>query len=429
MDKEDSTKKMVEAVNERRSDIPDQIDYSNYQFEREIIDNAFDAIYVHTLDGKLVEVNETACRRLGLNRRELVNKEREELLALALVGSMPEYIELIKRDGELTFESISLTESGELIPVEVRAKKISYKGEDVILTFSRDLTEQREKENAIRDRLETLQRHALNLSRLYSIENVAEYSFEIIEELLGMVKGAIGVVDGGYLKFVFLHNLSPENIPSLPLEGKGISIRAVRTGETQIVGNTNLDPDYVEAIDCPNRLSELDVPVKIDGKVVAVINLQVEEANAFTEDDRKIVEVLSEQISTAMARIELLKDVKKAEEKWHQLLESSPDSVIVLSGTTIQYVNRNTAILLGYSDSSELIGKDVALTLPSDEIDRIRVITLSRQRGDKQPSAYELNLLSKGGQIIRVETAVNTIEFEGNPAVVAFARDISQRKK
>jgi PAS domain S-box-containing protein len=423
-----SLKKLIASTSEHSS-TSDYLDYFAFSSRREIIDNAFDAIFVHTLDGKLLEANEAACRRLGYSRDELVNKEREELIALTLVGSMPEYIEIIKRDGELAFESISVTDSGELIPVEVRAKKIVYQGEEAILTFSRDLTEQKERERAIRQRLEGLQKHAVNISRLYSIQNVAEYSFEIIEEMLGNVKGAIGVVEEGHLKFIFLHELGQENIPPLPLEGRGISVRAVRTGETQIVGETRLDPDYIEGVDTPRLLSELDVPVKIDGKVVAVINLQFEKSNAFSEEDTKIVEILAEHISSAMDRVTLLNNLKKAEEKWHQLLESSLDSVIVFNDSTIQYVNMNTAILLGYSTSSELIGRDIALIFSLEEVNSIRVLVHKTQRADRQPKVNELHLLSKSGQTIPVETIVNTIEFEGHSAVVAFARDISKRKK
>jgi PAS domain S-box-containing protein len=395
---------------------------------REIIDNAFDAIFVHTLDGKLLEVNEAACRRLGYDRNELVNKEREELVALNLIGSMPEYIEIIDRDTQLIFESVSITASGELIPVEVRARKIKYQGDDAILTFSRDLTEQKARENAVREKLEALQRHAVHISRLYSIENVAEYSFEIIEELLGAVKGAIGVVEGNHLKFVFIHNLGPETIPPLPLEGRGITTRAVRTGETQVVGDTRMDPDYIEDLKGPSLLSELDVPIQIDGKVVAVINLQVEKANFFTDEDKKIVEILSEHISSAMARGELLKNVKKAEEKWHQLLESSLDSVIVLSGTIITYVNTNTALLLGYSSSSELIGKDVTQIISKEEQGCLKLVQDETQV-EKRTNTFEINLLSRIGQSIPVEIKVNAIEFEEKPAAVAFARDISKRKK
>ena len=426
----DSTKKdAVEIVDKSISSLLENLDLSSYQFEHEILNNAFDAIFVHTLDGKLIEVNEIACQRLGLSRGELINKEREELIALDLVGSMPEYLELIKRDGELSFESVSITESGTLIPVEVRAKVIQFQGEEVVLTFSRDLTEQEVKKDAAQNKLEALHRHALNLSRLYSIENVAEYSFDIIEELLGFVRGTIGIVDTDHIKFIFSRDVPLENVPDLPLEGRGITARAVRTGETQVIGNTRLDLDYVSDVKGHILLSELDVPIKIDGRVTAVINLQAEKENAFNDEDRKIVEVLSEHISSAMARIELLKRTKESEEKWRKLLESSLDSVLVLTGTEIVYVNRRLATMLGYESPSDLIGKDVEITLPDDEKKRIKNITLSRQRGEIQPESYEVKLVSKSGRIIQVETMVNMIEFDGKPAVVAFSRDVTLRNK
>jgi PAS domain S-box-containing protein len=306
---------MITSATETKSKSSDYLDEKSLSFHREIIDDAFDAIYIHTLDGKLIEVNAEACRRLGYAREELINKEREELIALTLIGSMPEYIELITRDGELTFESVSLIESGELIPVEVRAKKIVFKGEDAILTFSRDLTAQKEREREIHDRLEVLQRHAVNISRLQSIVNVAEYSFDIIEELLGSVKGGIATVEDGCIKFVFLHGFGPESVPALPLDGRGISVRAVTTGKIQIVSDTSKEPDYIEDAGGIKLSSEIDIPIKIDGKVVAVINIQVEGSEKFTEDNIKTLEILAEHISSAISRIDLIKNLKKAEEK------------------------------------------------------------------------------------------------------------------
>jgi PAS domain S-box-containing protein len=427
LSKANPLKKLIAAANESPT-TSDCLDYGELSTRREIIDNAFDAIFVHTLDGKLLEVNEAACRRLGYKRDELVNKEREELIALTLVGSMPEYIEIIKRDGQLAFESISVTESGELIPVEVRAKKILYQSDEAILTFSRDLSEQKERERAVRQRLEGLQKHAINISRLYSIQNVAEYSFEIIQEMLGDVKGAIGVIEGNKLNFVYLHKLRPENIPSLPLDGRGISVRAVKTGETQTVSDTRLDPGFVDGVNIPSLLSELDVPIKIQDRVVAVINLQFAQANAFSEEDVKIVEILAEHMSSAMDRVALLNNLKKAEEKWHRILESSLDSVIVFNDSTIQYVNLNTANLLGYSSSSELFGKDISKILSAEEANKIQFLAKNTNGDERKPLAKEVPLIFKSGQTIPVEVIVNTIEFEEKSAVVAFARDIRKRK-
>ena len=75
------------------------------------------------------------------------------------------------------------------------------------------------------------------------------------------------------------------------------------------------------------------------------------------------VEVLSEHISSAMARVELIRCAKESEEKWRKILESSLDSVMVLTGTKIAYVNRKLATMLEYNDPIELIGSDVERTL------------------------------------------------------------------
>jgi PAS domain S-box-containing protein len=364
LDKEDPMKKYIEVISEQRI-VPENFDYSTNQVEHEVLDNAFDAIFVHTLDGKIIEINETACRRLGLKRSELVNKEREELLALALVGSMPEYIELIKRDGKLSFESVSITESGNLIPVEVRSRLIKFKGKDAILTFSRDLIEQRKNENTEQEKLDAL-KHAINLSRLYSIEKVADYSFDIIEEIIGQVKGAIGIVDEDYIRFVFVRELGPKKLPNLPLNGKGITVRAVTTGETQYVWDTSRNKEYIKYFDGSNLLSELDVPIKVEGTVKAVINIQVEKANAFTEEDIKIIELLAEHISSAMIRIELLKRTNNSEETLRDLLESPKNSMIILKDTKIKYVNKLMATQLGYSDPSKIIGKDVKILITDE---------------------------------------------------------------
>ncbi len=204
-------------------------------------------------------------------------------------------------------------------------------------------------------------RHAVNLSRLYSIEKVAEYSFDIIEEIIGQVKGTIGVVDQDHLRFVYVRDLGAKKLPNLPLSNKGIIVRAVSTGETQYVWDTSKDPHYRKNFDGPDLLSELDVPIKIDGTVNAVINLQVEKSNAFSEEDIKIVEIISEHISSAMKRIELLKRTNNSDETLSALLDSSNSSMIILKGTKIKYVNKNTATQFGFSDASKIIDKDIKI--------------------------------------------------------------------
>ena len=277
--------------------------------------------------------------------------------------------------------------------------------------------------------LEALQRHATNLATIDTVEGVAECCFDIIEKLLGFTVGSFGVVEEGYLRFIYARTVPMKQLPKMPLNGEGITVRAVKTGESQLVSDIRFDKDFVHHIELSDLLSELDVPVKIDGRVAAVINLEKECLNAFSDGDRRIIEILGEQVASAISRIEQLRVIKASGETYRKLLDSSLDSVLLLSGTKLLYVNRNMAKLLGYDDVSELIGQDVAITLANNEKEKIRQRTLSRQRGEPQPDRYELELIRKDGTIIQVEAAVSLTEYEGKPAVLSFARDISDRKR
>ena len=162
-------------------------------------------------------------------------------------------------------------------------------------------------------RIERINKHAAHLAEMNTVREVAEYSFDVIEELLGFADGCIGVVEGDVLRFKYARNLAFQ-IPDLPLSGRGLTARAYRTGKSQLVQDTRLDPDFVKALDPADYLSELDVPVKVDGRVVAVINLEDQRLGFFSEEDREIVEILAEQIASAISRIEHHETIRASEE-------------------------------------------------------------------------------------------------------------------
>ncbi len=95
----------------------------------------------------------------------------------------------------------------------------------------------------------------------------------------------------------------------------GVCGRVVRTGKTALVPDTTRDADFAEVDFLPPMLSELCVPIKIGGKVTAILNVESRWPNAFDQADVAALETLSGQVAVALRNSMLLEEItQKAEE-------------------------------------------------------------------------------------------------------------------
>ena len=281
--------------------------------------------------------------------------------------------------------------------------------------------------------LEALKRHAADLMEIETVEGVAKYSYDVIEELLGFSEGAFGVVDGDKLRYIYAKTIKVEQIPLMPLSGKGISVRAIRTGESQLIPDTRLDEDFVHDVQESDLYSELDVPVSLDGRVIAVINLEKEGINSFSVDDQRVVEILSEQVALAISRIDNLNVISASKEALRQsevrfkyILDSAPEGVTVNTLCKLVYVNDQFAKMLGYH-VEELIGKSIVDLHTESFRELIEERARRRFLGEEVPSQYEAELIRKDGSTLPVEFTISQIIFNGANASLTFIRDISQK--
>ncbi len=75
--------------------------------------------------------------------------------------------------------------------------------------------------------------------------------------------------------------------------GEGITGWVARRGKPARVGDVRRDPRYIAAKQ--NVISELAVPLEVDGEVRGVVNVDSERLNAFTEDDEQLLKELAIQ--------------------------------------------------------------------------------------------------------------------------------------
>src|SRR5580692_11456579 len=117
-----------------------------------------------------------------------------------------------------------------------------------------------------------------------------------------------------------------------------------------------------------------------------------------------------------------------AEDAFRALVESAPDAIVVSRSGIILYANAAAARLLGHDDVSELIGKPMTfLDRRSVEVMQRRIEQMAASGERLIPREYPAR--RRDGSEIMAEIASTIIEFDGAPAVLAYARDVTDRKR
>ena len=137
---------------------------------------------------------------------------------------------------------------------------------------------------------------------------------------------------------------------------------------------------------------------------------------------------LCSTIEMALYKHRMDQELKESEERYRQLVELSPEIIIVQREGKIDFINAAGARLLGAGDSRELIGMPVA-NIVGEEFHAVLA-----QRADKIMSGADKLPVAEGryigldGRLIDVEVETAPITFKGMPAVQSVARDITERK-
>jgi two-component system, cell cycle sensor histidine kinase and response regulator CckA len=116
---------------------------------RTLFNSAQDMIFIHDLEGRFLEVNQTACDCLGYSREEFAQMSLEDIAAPEYAVLIQDRIKKLKESGHLVFESIDLTRDKVSIPVEVNATIIEYSGKPALLSIARDITKRKKTEESL----------------------------------------------------------------------------------------------------------------------------------------------------------------------------------------------------------------------------------------------------------------------------------------
>jgi two-component system cell cycle sensor histidine kinase/response regulator CckA len=153
---------------------------------RTLFDNAGDSLLIIDRDGRFLDANMTACRRLGYTPEELATMFAPDIDTPEFAAGFGDRMARLLERGILSFESAHVARDGTVIPTEITATTITLDGKLAILSIARDLTERRQAD-AERAALEDQLRQAQKMEEIGRLAGGIAHDFN---NLLTAIRGS-----------------------------------------------------------------------------------------------------------------------------------------------------------------------------------------------------------------------------------------------
>jgi PAS domain S-box-containing protein len=118
---------------------------------RAVFESANDAVFIESVDGRILDVNRNGCEMLGYQRNELARKSVSDLVPPDARAWLTHVTDAILRDGTFRTEAVRVHKGGRHIPVEISASTMELDGRTVILSIVRDITARKVAEQTLRE--------------------------------------------------------------------------------------------------------------------------------------------------------------------------------------------------------------------------------------------------------------------------------------
>ena len=120
--------------------------------------------------------------------------------------------------------------------------------------------------------------------------------------------------------------------------------------------------------------------------------------------------------------------LRQSEQRFRRLVEAAPDAVMVVNMGGIVYANPAQLKLEGYDQVDELAKLRSHDRIHHDDVDKAFTRIRETLAGSRLPPG-ELRLRHRDGHFVPVEVVDLRVEWDGEPAVLSFVRNLEKRRQ
>lgn len=168
---------------------------------------------------------------------------------------------------------------------------------------------------------ERLQQRIDQLNALYRISQLASGQDDLDTTLAAILSVTEELVPDGHVAVLLLDEASrslavrasrgySEGVQLLRIPvGRGLTGRCAETGEVEIAGDVSAVADYIEGV--RGARSEIALPLKVEGRVIGVLNAESETPAAYTEDHVQPLQVVAQQAAVVIRAAQLNEEMRR----------------------------------------------------------------------------------------------------------------------
>ncbi|UCE91129.1 MAG: PAS domain S-box protein [Methanobacteriota archaeon] len=384
---------LVDSSEERAFQDAYQSSMSRYSA---LFEGAGDAIFVHSLDGRFLDVNQTACDALGYTREELLNMTPKDVDDAASSEKVSGRMEEILRSGSGSFEAVHIRKDGTTYPVELNVRVIHEGPKPMFITIARDISERKKSEDALRR------------------------SEEFLANVFSSIQDGISILDDSLTVRRVNHSMEGWYEHKMPIIGK----------KCYEVHQWRDEP----CEDCPARRTletgrvDSGLVTKRGSKGEAKGWLDVYTFPIIDSDTGAVTGVI-EYLRDVTERVKTSEALARSEKRYRQLVELLGEGVLAVDASgKITFVNPRVGEMSGYGDD-EMIGREIFDFLDAEDKELVANQMSTRRNGVR--GHYDVNIIRKDGSRMNVSIGASPLfsesgEFLGSLAVLV---DLTNRKQ
>ena len=146
-----------------------------------------DALFLETPDGRILDINESACRLLGYEYEELTKMTVEDLVPSGQPAFLPAEIDEATREGR-PMKTVNRHKNGTFVPVELSGRIFDIAGQTRLLVSLRDITKRVRMEKALKNSLKRFEDLALSSADwIWEVDKDGKYIYASgkVKQILG----------------------------------------------------------------------------------------------------------------------------------------------------------------------------------------------------------------------------------------------------